>query len=182
MYQSSERLALIFQTRNWNYSRQYGLVINAPFSIGTWFNTQLMAMGLHQHEKCADYFDIPFDRNKWLYQLSAKNTFSVSPHFNIQLDGMYTSPLIQGTYDLTHLLDVDASVKWRFCKDKCALTVRLQDIFNSGLPKTKVNYANQKFDMNTTYYQRSLSITFSYRFGGYKGKEHKEIDTSRFGH
>ena len=182
MYQSSERLALIFQTRNWNYSRQYGLVINAPFSIGTWFNTQLMAMGLHQHEKCADYFDIPFDRNKWLYQLSAKNTFSVSPHFNIQLDGMYTSPLIQGTYDLTHFLDVDASVKWRFCKDKCALTVRLQDIFNSGLPKTKVNYVNQKFDMNTTYYQRSLSITFSYRFGGYKGKEHKEIDTSRFGH
>ena len=182
MYQSSERLSLIFQTRNWNFDRQYGLVANAPFHIGSWLNTEVSALGLRIHQKCDDYFDVPFDRAKWLYQVSIDNTFTASKHLTFELNGMYTSPLIQGTYDLTHFIKVDASAKWRFRKDRCTLTARLNDLFNSGMPKTKVNYASQNFDMNTTYYLRSFTLTFSYRFGGYKEKEHKEVDTSRFGH
>jgi hypothetical protein len=182
IYQSPERLALIFQTRNWNFDRQYGLVANASFKVAPWLNTEVSAMGLRMHEKCDDYFDIPFDRSKWLYQVTMNNTFTASKHLTFELNGMYTSPLIQGTYDLTHLMQIDASAKWRFCKDKCTLTARLDDLFNSGIPKTKVNYANQHFDMNTTYYLRSFTLTFSYRFGGYKEKEHKEVEKSRFGH
>lgn len=182
MYQSSERLALIFQTRNWNFNRQYGVVVNAPFKLGSWFNTEISALGLRMHQKCDDYFDIPFDRAKWLYQASMDNTFTVSKHITLELNGMYTSPLIQGTYNLTHFMEVDASAKWRFCKDRCCLSANLNDLFNSGMPKTNVHYANQNFSMNTTYYLRSFSLTFDYRFGGYKDKKHKEVDTSRFGH
>lgn len=182
IYQSSERLALIFQTRNWDFNRQYGIVVNAPFKIGKWYDVQLSALGLCMHQKCKDYFDIPFDRSKWLCQVGANNTFTASKHLSFELNGMYTSPLIQGTYDLSHLLQVDAAAKWRFYKDKCTLTAQLNDIFNSGIPKTSVNYANQHFDMNTTYYLRYFALTFTYRFGGYKDKEHKEVDTSRFGH
>ena len=134
------------------------------------------------HQKCDDYFDIPFDRSKWLYQISMDNTITASKHLSFELNGMYTSPLIQGTYDLTCFMRVDVAAKWRFLNDKCNITARLNDMFNTGLPKTKVNYANQKFDMNTTYYLRSFTLSFSYRFGGYKEKEHKDIDTSRFGH
>lgn len=182
IYQSSERLALIFQTRNWNFNRQVGLVINAPFQVGSWFATEISALGLRMHQKCDDYFDVPFDRSKWLYQISLDNTITASKHLSFQLNGMYTSPLIQGTYDLTYLMRVDFAAKWKFLNDKCNITARLNDMFNTGLPKTKVNYANQKFDMNTTYYLRSFTLSFSYRFGGYKEKEHKDIDTSRFGH
>lgn len=182
MYQSSERLALIFQTLNWDFNRQYGIVANAPCKIGSWFDTEISALGLRMHQKCNNYFDIPFDRSKWLYQVSMNNTFTVSKHLTFELNGMYTSPLIQGTYNLSHLLQLDAAAKWRFLHDKCILTARLNDMFNSGIPKTKVNYANQKFDMNTTYYLRSFTLTFAYRFGGYKEKEHHEVDTSRFGH
>jgi hypothetical protein len=182
MYQSSERLALIFQTRNWNFSRQFGLVANAPFKVCSWLNTEVSMVGLRMHEKCDDYFDVPFDRNKWVYQVNMNNTFSAMKHLTLELNGMYTSPPIQGTYDLTHLLTVNAAAKWRFCKDKCTLSAQLNDLFNTGIPKTKVNYENQHFDMNTAYYLRSVKVTFSYRFGGYKEKQHKEVDTSRFGH
>ncbi len=182
MYQSSERLALIFQTRNWDFNRQFGFVVNAPLQVSSWFDTQISALGLRMHQKCDDYFDIPFDRSKWLYQISMDNTITASKHLSFELNGMYTSPLIQGTYDLTCFMRVDVAAKWRFLNDKCNITARLNDMFNTGLPKTKVNYANQKFDMNTTYYLRSFTLSFSYRFGGYKEKEHKDIDTSRFGH
>ena len=182
MYQSSERLALIFQTRNWDFNRQFGFVVNAPLQVSSCLDTQISALGLRMHQKCYDYFDIPFDRSKWLYQISMDNTITASKHLSFELNGMYTSPLIQGTYDLTCFMRVDVAAKWRFLNDKCNITARLNDMFNTGLPKTKVNYANQKFDMNTTYYLRSFTLSFSYRFGGYKEKEHKDIDTSRFGH
>ena len=39
----------------------------------------------------------------------------------------------------------------------------------------------QHFDMRVKNYERSLTVSFSYRFGGYKKQEAKEVDTSRFG-
>jgi hypothetical protein len=48
-------------------------------------------------------------------------------------------------------------------------------------PKTKVRNGAQHLDMNTKSYMQSITLSFSYRFGGYKKKEVKEVDTSRFG-
>ena len=36
--------------------------------------------------------------------------------------------------------------------------------------------------MDNNFYTRYVSLDFIYRFGGYKKREVKEIDTSRFGH
>lgn len=36
--------------------------------------------------------------------------------------------------------------------------------------------------MENSFYLRTLTLNFSFRFGGYKKKEIKEVDTSRFRH
>ncbi len=35
--------------------------------------------------------------------------------------------------------------------------------------------------MNQRRDSRNISVSFVYKFGGYKAKEHKSVDTSRFG-
>jgi hypothetical protein len=130
-------------------------------------------LGLRIHEKCDDYFDIPFDRSKWLYQVSMNNTFTASKHLTFELNGMYTSPLIQGTYDLTHLMTGRRVCQMAVLQRQMHAHRTPRRPLQLGMPKTKVNYANQHFDMNTAYYLRSVTLTFSYRFGGYKEKEHK---------
>ena len=35
--------------------------------------------------------------------------------------------------------------------------------------------------MNSAFYSRAFTLNLSYRFGGYKKKNLKEVDTSRFG-
>lgn len=35
-------------------------------------------------------------------------------------------------------------------------------------------------DMHTNNYSRNITLSFTYKFGGYKEKQHKPIDTSRF--
>lgn len=43
-------------------------------------------------------------------------------------------------------------------------------------------YAGQHIDMDSGAYTRAFTIHFAYRFGGYKEKTRKKVDTSRFGH
>ena len=74
-----------------------------------------------------------------------------------------------------------ACTQLNFANDKISLSARCNDIFNEGMPKTKVRFKGQYLDMNSAAYSRTFTVHFSFRFGGYKKKEIKEVDTSRFG-
>ena len=67
-----------------------------------------------------------------------------------------------------------------FAKNKCSLTARCSDIFNSSMPDMKVRFKGQYLDMNSSFYSRTVSLNFTYRFGGYKKQEVKEVDTELF--
>lgn len=62
------------------------------------------------------------------------------------------------------------------------LKIQGNDLFNTCVPDVKINYKGQKLNMDMQNINRNLSITFTYRFNGYKEKKHKEVDRSRFGH
>lgn len=110
------------------------------------------------------------------------NTFKISKNLSFELTGNIQTPFIQGTLNLAGSFNLTAGMKWNFAKDKCLLTVRCSDIFNSSMPNMKVRFKGQHLDMNTGFYTRTVSLNFIYRFGGYKKQEVKGVDTSRFGH
>ena len=88
---------------------------------------------------------------------------------------------MQGTFDIETILSLTAGLKWNFANDKIRLSARCSDIFISGMPNLKVRFKGQYLDMNNAFYSRAFTLHISYRFGGYKKKEIKEVDTSRFG-
>lgn len=45
----------------------------------------------------------------------------------------------------------------------------------------RIDRGNQDFRMKVYDMSRSFSVTFTYRFNGFKPKENSGIDTSRFG-
>lgn len=45
----------------------------------------------------------------------------------------------------------------------------------------KVRNGAQHLDMGVANYQRGITLSFSYKFGGYTKNESKNVDTSRFG-
>lgn len=181
-YQSNSRLMLIYKTQNWNYSQQYGINIVIPLKYKSWLDTKLELTGLNMRQKCDNYFDIPFDRGKWLGLISLNNTFIAGKGLSFELNGNCQSKAIQGTYDINGIYNIDAAAKWSFCKGRATLSARFNDILNSGMPKVKVRFKGQYLDMDTGYYTRNIEVRFAYRFGGYKEKKGREVDTSRFGH
>lgn len=181
-YQATDRLALIYKNTNWNYMRMIGANVILPFSLGNWYDARLTLVGMQAREKCDQFFDIPFDRKKWLFIGTLDNTFKVGKNLSFELAGNIQTPFIQGTLDLASTFNLTAGMKWNFAKNKCSLTARCSDIFNSSMPDMKVRFKGQYLDMNSSFYSRTVSLNFTYRFGGYKKQEVKEVDTSRFGH
>ena len=181
-YQSTDRLALIYKNTNWNYMQIWGVNIILPFKAGNWLNSRLTLVGMQMHQRCDSFFDIPFDRKKWVFSGTLDNTFRVNKNLSFELMANVQTPVIQGTFDIESIFNLTAGLKWNFVKDKFSLSVRCNDIFDSGMPATKVRFKGQKLDMNSGFYSRAFTIHFSYRFGGYKKKETKKVDISRFGH
>ena len=181
-YQDTDRLALIYKNTNWNYMRMTGANLILPFSIRNWYDARLTLAGMQARQKCNRFFDIPFDRKKWMFVGTLDNTFKISKNLSFELTGNIQTPFIQGTLNLAGSFNLTAGMKWNFAKEKCLLTVRCSDIFNSSMPNMKVRFKGQHLDMNTGFYTRTVSLNFIYRFGGYKKQEVKGVDTSRFGH
>lgn len=181
-YQSTERLALIYKNTNWNYMRLWGANVILPFKAGSWLESHLTLTGMQMRQRCDDFFDIPFDREKWVFGASSDNTFKATENLALELSGSVQTPALQGTFDIGTFFDLTAGVKWSFAKNKMSLSARCSDLFNTGMPKLKVRFKSQYLNMNGTAYSRAFTLHFSYRFGGYKKKEIRNVDTSRFGH
>lgn len=180
-YQSTDRLALIYKNTNWNYMQLWGVNIILPFKTGNWLDSRLTVAGMQMRQRCDDFFDIPFNRKKWVFSAMLDNTFKVNKNLAFELMGNVQTPVIQGTFDIESIFNFTAGLKWSFANDRMSFSARCNDILNTGMPKTKVRFKGQDLDMNSAFYSRAFTLNLSYRFGGYKKKNLKEVDTSRFG-
>lgn len=180
-YQSTDRLALIYKNTNWNYMQLWGVNIILPFKTGNWLDSRLTVAGMQMRQRCDDFFDIPFNRKKWVFSAMLDNTFKVNKNLAFELMGNVQTPVIQGTFDIESIFNFTAGLKWSFANGRMSFSARCNDILNTGMPKTKVRFKGQDLDMNSAFYSRAFTLNLSYRFGGYKKKNLKEVDTSRFG-
>ena len=133
-YQSTDRLALIYKNTNWNYMQVWGANIILPFKVGNWLDSRLTLVGMQMHQRCDDFFDIPFNRKKWVFSGTLDNTFKVNKNLSFELMGNVQTPVIQGTFDIESIFNLTAGLRWNFANDKLSLSVRCYDIFDTGMP------------------------------------------------
>lgn len=183
-YQSPDELALVYQSINLDYEQNAGLSLIIPFSVGTWWTAQYMFDGSYNQDVCDKYYNISLNRSNWRGIVQINNTFRLSSRPNLQLEYnlLYVSPTLQGIYDVSSVWKMDLGLKWTFANDKAELKIQGNDLFNTCVPDGKIDYKGQKLNMDMQNINRNLSITFTYRFNGYKEKKHKEVDRSRFGY
>ena len=77
---------------------------------------------------------------------------------------------------------LSAGAKWNFAKGNGTISCYCNDIFNSTIGDMKMNYKGQNLINRNNFHTRNLTLALTYRFGGYKKKDGKTVDTSRFGH
>lgn len=183
MYQSPDELKMIIRHNNMNYQRMIGVAAIAPFKIGKAYESKLTVNGIRITHKMDDFYDIPFDRSKWFSQLKWDNDFKLysKPKVTLNLLGVYTTPAIQGIMDLSRSYYVSGGLTLSFSRDRAKFVFNAADIFNTRMPSVKIDYKGQKSTMKTYQDTRMFSLSFIYRFGGFKDRKNTEIDTSRYG-
>ncbi len=181
-YQAPDRLALVYKAQNWNYRQTAGVNVIVPVSVGGWFDSNIMLVGLYMHDRCDDFYDIGFNRKKLSFVGSMENSFRVNKHLLFELNGNVQAPAVQGTFDLSAMGSVDVGARWTFAKEKMSLSLFCNDLFNTSSPKLSVDYKGQRMENDLRYYTRSVAVKFVYKLNGFKSKENKAVDTSRFGH
>lgn len=183
-YQSPDELTMIYQSVNYDYEQNFGVSAVIPFTVGKLWNSRITLDGSYFRNVCRNYHNISFDNSVWRGVAMINNTFILSsqPSISLELNAMYVSPSIQGNYDLSSVWKLDSGIKWTFANKNAELRILGNDLLNTATPDATVNDKGQRFSIIQHSDSRYASLSFTYRFGGFRSKEHKKIDTSRFGY
>ena len=183
-YQSREKLQQEFMEQNYTFRQNIGLLGVVPFKVGKWLSSRVVANIQYMREKDDEFFDLSFDRKTVLgiFQMTHDIALSSKPDLRVNVSGYITTPSgIQGIYDLGASGNLSSGVTWTFDKQRAKLILKADDIFNTRTPLASIDYKGQKSSLETFRDTRRISLSLIYRFGGYKEREQKEVDTSRFG-
>lgn len=181
LYQSPDELLELYKYQNFDFEQQAGLQASIPFKIGKWYNSRLTLIGLWMRQKDSDFYDLPFDRNRLLGIAMLNNTFTLSrmPDLSLTVDGRLQGRAIQGIYDIPTCGNLSATLRYSFMNGNAILTAWCRDIFQTSMPCPQIRYDRQWVTNNYSSF-RSIGLSFTWKFGGYKEKKREKVDTSRF--
>ena len=182
-YQTTERMAVIMKETNFDYSNSYGLQASVIFNAGKWLNGNVFAVGTYKHDKNSNFFDLPFNRKKLSVILGGTASVKLcnTQDLRLILNPFFQSKAIQGVYDVSPIFKMNAKLQWTSHDGKWGLRLNGSNIFNN-LYDTRSVQGNQDYRMKINYNWASVTFGVIYKFGGYKEKKVKEVDTSRMGH
>ena len=182
-YQTTDRMAVIMKETNFDYSNSFGLQASAIFSAGKWLNGNVFAVGTYKHDKSSHFFDLPFNRKKLSVRLGGTASVKLcsTQDLRLILNPFIQSKAKQGVYDISPIFRMNAKLQWSSHDGKWGLRLNGNNIFNNKYDTRSVQ-GNQDYRMKINYSWASVTFAVIYKFGGYKEKTVKEVDTSRMGH
>ncbi len=182
-YQTTDRVAVIMKETNFDYDNSFGLQASAMFSAGKWLNGNVFAAGIYKHDKSNHFFDLPFDRK--ILSAVLVGTASVklcrTQNLRLILNPFFQSKTIQGVYDISPIFRMNAKLQWTSQNGKWGARINGSNIFNNRADTRSVQ-GNQDYHMKIANNWTSVTFAVIYKFGGYREKQVKAVDTSRMGH
>lgn len=185
-YQTTDRMAVIMKETNFDYSNSYGLQASVIFNAGKWLNGNVFAVGTYKHDKSSTFFDLPFNRKKLSVILGGTASVKLCNSQDLRLIlnpfyQIYQTKAIQGVYDISPIFRMNAKLQWSSHDGKWGLRLNGNNIFNNPYDTRSVQ-GNQDYRMKINYNWASVTFAVVYKFGDYKKKNVKAVDTSRMGH
>ncbi len=182
-YQPSDRFAVIMKNINFDHRNAYGVQVAAQYSAGQWLSGNIFVVGQYTNDKCNNFFDLPFDRGKFLVIAGGTASILLSKRANIRLilNPFFQSDAIQGVYDIDNMFKLNASLRWASKDDHWNVVLSGNNLTNSQY-KVHSKYGNQDFSMNVGQDWVTAKLSVIFKFGNYKRKSIKDVDTSRMGY
>ena len=179
-YQLSNRMAVVMQVVNFNHRNIFGLQAMARFSAGSWLNGNAYVTGMFISDKNNHFFDLPFNRSRFTVRTGGNLSALLSkrPNVRFSVSPTFQSRAIQGVYDIDGIFSLNASMRWASANGKWNAVLSGNNLTNRQMV-THSGYGNQDFGLRVRQDWTTLAFSLIYKFGNYKAKTKKEVDTSR---
>ena len=180
MFQARDQLVEIDKFDNFDFYQNAGIMISSPWKPAWWLDSRATVFGEWMRVKDSDYYDCPFDRNIAYAMLSANATirFVRSHDLSLTINGFARTKSYQGPLDLPASGNLDLSLRYAFLSGNAILTLYCNDLFQTMMITPKNHWAGQNLRSKYSCF-RTVGLSFTYRFGGYKAKNREAVDTSR---
>ena len=180
MFQAREQLVEIAKFDNFDFRQEAGIMLSSPWKPAWWLDSRATIFGEWMRVKDSDYFDCPFDRNIAYAMVSANATFRFvrSHDLSLTLNGFARTKAYQGPMDLPASGNLDINLRYAFCGGNAIVNLYCNDIFRTMMITPENHWAGQNMRSKYSCYP-TTGLSFTYRFGGYKAKDHEAVDTSR---
>ena len=179
-YQLCNRMAVVMQVVNFNHRNIFGLQAMARFSAGSWLNGNAYVTGMFISDKINHFFDLPFNRSRFTVRTGGNLSALLSkrPNVRFSVSPTFQSRSIQGVYDISGIFSLNASMRWASANGKWNAVLSGNNLTNRQIV-THSGYGNQDFGLRVRQDWTTLAFSLIYKFGNYKAKTKKEVDTSR---
>lgn len=178
-----DTLLKLRQTLNIEKTRLAFLNLSFPIEIGKRVTSRFQGNVRWQQYKSNDWFSLSFDTR--YIQFTAINStdiiISYKPKIVLSLFVDYHSHGFAAMREYNGEIAADIALKSEFLDGRLALNLSLNDIFESRYGPYYCKKLGQNYEMNSNFYNRYFRCEIAYKFKGYKQREKRQVDTSRFG-
>lgn len=148
-------------------SKQIGLAVSVNKSITKWWTTSIYANVYNNHfTGSVNNENISVGITSFMTQVQQQ--FKFGKGWTAELSGFYRTKGMEGVIFIQPIVQVNAGLSKQVLKNKGSIRLNVRDIFAGSVFKGYSKYSNVDLQFKNVNDNRSVNLTFSYRFN--KGK------------
>jgi outer membrane receptor protein involved in Fe transport len=162
--------------KNLGTQNTYSLNVTLPFDPVKWWNTS-NNIGVYYNQYKIKNTPTDFTTEKLSYSFNSTNTFTLPHDYKLELSGWYEGPNVYGIFVARAMWAVSAGIQKTVLEKKGTLKLNVNDIFASNRFRGIASYDNVYLNVNNRWQNRTVNLSFTYRFGNNKIQAARERQT-----
>ncbi len=152
---------------NANQRRETGFELINQINPNDWFDATL-STNLFYQEIIGDNLGEGLNNSNFTYTVSLLGNFRIPRIASLQLQGNYRGPIALPQGFIEPIYGINAGIKRDILNDNATISLNVSDIFNTRVFRISTEDANFTQDRYFNRETRIGTLTFTYRFGGFR--------------
>lgn len=165
--------ATISTNKNLGRQMTYSLNITLPFDPVKWWNTSNNISIYYNQYQIKDTVQ-DFTTAQLAWSFNSTNTFTLPRDYKLEVSGWYDAPNVYGIWRSKSMWSANIGIQKTVLKKKGTVKLNVNDIFASARFQGVADYNNIYLMVNNRWQNRTVNLSFSYRFGNNKVEAARE--------
>jgi iron complex outermembrane receptor protein len=168
------------QTReNANSRSSTGFELVNQIQVTQWFDATLTG-NIFYSEIIGDNIEEGFNNSNLSWTVALLGNMSIPNFATVQIQGNYRGPIVLPQGEIEPLWGINAGIRKNIMNNRATVSLNVSDIFNTRI--FRIRTEDQRFVQDRMFNRETRigTISFSYRFGGFRDRNGRDRDREEF--